>query len=134
MTTSKSKYTYSIGRRKSSICTVRLYKGKGSSEVNKKAVEKYFPLESEKIIYNKPFVLTKNQDKYYFTAIVLGGGKKGQLQALTLAISRAFRKIDENFTSILRQAGLLTVDSRVRERRMIGTGGKSRRQKQSPRR
>lgn len=134
MTSKTNKYTYSVGRRKSAICSLKLYKGKGSSEVNKRSLETYFPLEAEKIIYNKPFALTKNEGKYYFTATIIGGGKKGQLQALTLAISRAFRKIDENFTSVLRQAGLLTVDSRVRERRMIGTGGKSRRQKQSPRR
>jgi len=130
----KTKYTYSLGRRKSSICTLRLYKGKGSSEVNQQPVDKYFPLEAEKIIYNKPFVLTENKDKYYFVAKVNGGGKRGQLEALTLAIARAFQKIDNNVTSILRKAGLLTVDSRVRERRMVGTGGKSRRQKQSPRR
>jgi len=102
--------------------------------VNQQPVDKYFPLEAEKIIYNKPFVLTENKDKYYFVAKVNGGGKRGQLEALTLALARAFKKIDDNFTSILRKAGLLTVDSRVRERRMVGTGGKSRRQKQSPRR
>jgi small subunit ribosomal protein S9 len=130
----KSKYTYALGRRKSSVCTVRLYQGKGSSEVNQKPVDKYFPLESDKITHAKPFVLTDNKDKYYFVAKVNGGGKKGQLQALRLALSRALKKINPDFTSILRKAGLLTVDSRVRERRMVGTGGKSRRQKQSPRR
>ncbi len=58
----------------------------------------------------------------------------GQLKALALAISRALLKIDPDFRSDLRQAGLLTVDSRRRQRRMVGTGGKARRQKQSPKR
>ena len=53
---------------------------------------------------------------------------------MTLAIARALKKIDIDFNLVLRQADLLTVDSRVRQRRMIGTGGKARRQKQSPKR
>ncbi|MPM79759.1 hypothetical protein SDC9_126800 [bioreactor metagenome] len=58
----------------------------------------------------------------------------GQVDSLSLAIARGLVKIDEKFKSDLRVAGLLTVDSRIRERRMVGTGGKSRRQKQSPKR
>lgn len=133
--TTQSAYNYAVGRRKTAVATVKLFKGKGNSEVNGVAVEKYFPTENAKIVYQKPFVVTKTMDKYYFQSKLTGGGKEGQVEALSLAISRALKKIDETaFGPTLRQAGLLTVDARVRERRMVGTGGKARRQKQSPKR
>ena len=132
--TSANTYTYAIGRRKSAVATVKLQNGKGESIINKIALEKYFPTKTNKISYDKPFVITKTQDKYHFESKILGGGKMGQVEALALAISRALVKINETFKPDLRAAGLLTVDSRVKERRMVGTGGKSRRQKQSPKR
>lgn len=128
------KYTYSIGRRKSSVTTLKLFKGKGKSLINKIAIDKYFPQKIAGIIYKKPFVITDNLNKYYIEAKIIGGGKMGQVSSLALAISRALVKIDENHRKDLRAAGLLTVDSRVRQRRMVGTGGKARRQKQSPKR
>jgi small subunit ribosomal protein S9 len=131
----QTNYTYAVGRRKSAVATVKLFKGKGESTVNKINVATYFPQPSALVDYSKPFVVTETQNKYYFQAKVIGGGKEGQLDALVLAISRALKIIDEiNFKPLLRTAGLLTVDSRVRERRMVGTGGKARRQKQSPKR
>jgi len=139
MTKSKTKitkaYTYSVGRRKLAVANVKLFKGKGDSMVNTKDLEKYFPLLSDKLIYSKPFVVTGTVDKYYFIAKVVGGGKTGQLEAVTLAISRCLKIINpEAFGPILRNTGLMTVDARVRQRRMVGTGGKSRRAKQSPKR
>ena len=136
--TTKSKsskaYTYAIGRRKASIANLKLYKGKSESIVNGKALEVYFPLLSDKLVYSKPFVVTKTTDKYYWEARVSGGGKQGQLEAMTLALARALKIIDISFGPILRNNGLMTVDSRVRQRRMVGTGGKARRAKQSPKR
>jgi len=135
--TSKSnskKYIYTIGRRKSSVATIKLFTGKGESLINGIVLSKYFPQKIAKIIYEKPFVITKTEGKYYFEAKITGGGKMGQVSSLALAIARSLIKINESFKPELRLAGLLTVDSRVRERRMVGTGGKSRRQKQSPRR
>lgn len=136
MTTSKKTKTYTsaVGRRREATSVVKLFKGKGESIVNKISVDKYFPLASQKIIYNRPFVTTGNLDKYYFEARTSGGGKIGQLNAITLAISRAFVKISEKNGPLLRSAGLLTVDARVRQRRMVGMGGKSRRKRQSPKR
>jgi small subunit ribosomal protein S9 len=128
------KYTYSVGRRKSSVTTIKLFKGKGESMINNIKLDNYFPQKIAKIIHEKPFVITKTKDKYFFFAKILGGGKMGQVSSLALAISRALVKIDEDFRKDLRAAGLLTVDSRVRQRRMVGTGGKARRQKQSPKR
>jgi len=136
MTTSKNNksYTYSIGRRREATSIVKLFKGKGESTINKISVDKYFPLSSQKIIYNRPFVTTGTLDKYYFEARTSGGGKIGQLNAITLAISRALKLISEAHGPLLRDAGLLTVDARARQRRMVGMGGKSRRKRQSPKR
>lgn len=134
MTKKQPTYIYAIGRRKSAIATVKLFSGKGSSIVNKIDLNKYFNLKTDKIIYEKPFVITKTLDKHYFQAKIIGGGKSGQVEALSLALSRALIKSNESFKEILRPAGLLTVDSRIKERRMVGTGGKARRQKQSPKR
>ncbi len=133
-TTSKNSYTRSLGRRKSAVATIKLFSGKGDSTVNSLSLEKYFPTKTEKIVYDKPFEITKTTGKYHFQAKIIGGGKTGQVQALSLAISRCLIKINETFKTDLRANGLLTVDSRVKERRMVGTGGKARRQKQSPKR
>jgi small subunit ribosomal protein S9 len=130
----KNTYTYAIGRRKAAIATVKLFAGKGDSTVNKIAVEKYFPSKTSKIAYDRPFVVTDTFGKYHFQTKLIGGGKGGQVEALQLALARALVKINEAFKPILKPTGLLTVDSRVKERRMVGTGGKSRRQKQSPKR
>ena len=132
--TTANTYTDAIGRRKSAIATVKLFSGKGDLEVNTKPVDKYFPTPSQKTQYEKPFIVTNTTGKYHFKAKIIGGGKNGQVEALVLAIARALQKLDNTFTSVLRTSGLLTVDSRVRERRMVGTGGKARRQKQSPKR
>jgi len=132
--TSTNTYIYALGRRKAAVATVKLFTGKGESTINGLSLEKYFPTKTEKIVYEKPFNITKTLGKYHFVSKILGGGKTGQVQALSLAISRCLIKINELLKSDLRTAGLLTVDSRVKERRMVGTGGKSRRQKQSPKR
>lgn len=125
-------YVYALGRRKAAVATVKLFKGKGESTINGRALNKYFLLTFSRL--ELPFIITETQNKYYFNAKIVGGGKTGQLAALILALSRALKKSNEDFTSLLAQAGLLTVDARVRERRMVGTGGKARRQKQSPKR
>lgn len=135
MATSKktaNNYFYALGRRKSAVATVKLFSGKGESTINGRALDKYFPLTFSRL--DLPFEIVQNKGKYYFTAKIVGGGRTGQLAALILALSRALKKSNEDFTSPLAQAGLLTVDARVRERRMVGTGGKARRKKQSPKR
>jgi small subunit ribosomal protein S9 len=125
-------YVYALGRRKAAVATVKLFKGKGESIINNRSPDKYFPLTFS--LLNLPFTLTDTLDKYHYAAKIVGGGKTGQLSALTLALSRALVKSNPDFTSPLAKATLLTVDARVRERRMVGTGGKARRQKQSPKR
>lgn len=131
----KNNYTYAVGRRKSCVATIKLYSGKSTSTVNGIDLAKYFPSTKSQVLASKPFLVTDTVNKYYYSAKIIGGGKVGQLSALTLTIARALKKLDEAaYKSPLRNAGLLTVDSRVRERRMVGTGGKARRQKQSPKR
>ena len=131
----KINYTYAVGRRKSSSARVRLFKGKGESTINGMPANKYFGYFLNQKAWTLPFSVVDVADKYYVTVKVEGGGKKGQLDAIVHGIARALAKEDkEKFRPALKKAGLLTRDPRVRERRKVGTGGKARRQKQSPKR
>ncbi len=131
----KIDYTYAVGRRRSASARVRLFKGRSSSQINNAPIEEYFPGEVAKDYYTRPFKLTETLGKYYVTVRVVGGGKRGQLGATVHGIARTLAKLDaEKFRAPLKKAGLLTRDSRVRERRKVGTGGKARRKKQSPKR
>ncbi len=112
-----------------------MFRGKVKSTVNGKKLSTYFPLKLQLVNVNLPFELTQTEEKFYFEAKISGGGKSGQSDALRLAVSKALVLHDEEkFRPILKKAGLLTTDARVRERRKVGTGGKARRGKQSPRR
>jgi small subunit ribosomal protein S9 len=131
----KIKYTYAVGRRKSASARVRLFKGKGENIVNDVPIDKYFPGAINKVSWIKPFKLTDTKEKYYVTVKVVGGGRNGQLDAVVHGIARVLDKENrEDFRIPLKKAGLLTRDARVRQRRMVGTGGKARRKKQSPKR
>jgi small subunit ribosomal protein S9 len=138
-------FVFAIGRRKSSNAEVRLYKKDatvwggtvvkvGEFIVNNKPALDYFGKGFEKV-YRQPFQITGAENKFAVSAKVSGGGKIGQLDSVVLAIARALDKIDkEKFHSTLRKNGMLTRDPRIRERRKVGMGGKSRRRKQSPKR
>ncbi len=131
----KPKYIYAVGRRKSAAARVRLFKGKGESIVNGQPIGDYFPGSINKVAWKMPFRVADIENKYFVTVKVIGGGKNGQLDAVVHGISRALAKADvEKFRPPLKRAGLLTRDARVRERRKVGTGGKARRKKQSPKR
>jgi len=131
----KNSFTYSVGRRKESSARVRLFAGKGENLVNGKKESEYFQGAVLSKLLAKPFDVTESVGKFYYTARIVGGGKSGQLEALILGISRALSKVSpDKFKFLLRKAGLLTRDSRARLRRMVGTGGKARRMKQSPKR
>lgn len=135
MTKNQKNYTFAVGRRKSSSARVRLFKGAGESLINGKKIEEIYKNKVASLILDKPFKLTDTIGKYFFTAKVAGGGKKGQIEAILHGIARAFVKLDQDkFRVILKKANLLTRDPRVRLRRMVGTGGKARRKKQSPKR
>ncbi len=128
-------YTYAAGRRREASARVRLFKGSEESTVNGIVIGKYFSNPNSKAVWGKPFELTSTTGKYYITAKVAGGGIHGQLEALVHGISRALVALDkEKNRTVLKKAGFLTRDSRTRQRRMVGTGGKARRAKQSPKR
>lgn len=132
---STKKYTYAVGRRRSASARVRLHKGTEQNEVNGMPIGKYFPGKVMADAWESPFEITNTKGKYYVTVKVLGGGKQGQLEAVVHGIARAFAKLDEEtFRAPLKKAGLLTRDARIRERRKPGTGGRARKQKQSPKR
>jgi len=131
----KKDYSYARGRRRTASARARLYKGDKESTVNGDVIGKYFPGEAQTKLWQKPFELTSTLGKYYVTAKVAGGGKVGQLEAVIHAISRSLVVLDtEKHRATLKSNGLLTRDGRIRERRMVGTGGKSRRKKSSPKR
>lgn len=135
MATKKTDYTYAVGKRKTASARVRLYKGTKESLVNDEVIGKYFPGEVARAVWQRPFEITATLGKYYITAKVFGGGKDGQLAAVAHATAKAFVKLDtKKFRINLKKAGLLTRDARKKERRMVGTGGKARKQKQSPKR
>lgn len=131
----KNTYTAAVGRRRTSVARVRLFKGKDQHIVNDLPIGQYFPGEDEAKLWNLPFKLTGTEGKYYVTVKVVGGGKKGQLGATIHGVARVLAALDmDKFKPVLRQNGLITRDPRMRQRRRVGMGGKSRRAKQSPKR
>jgi len=128
-------YVFAVGRRKGARARVRLFKNKGETVVNEKPVNEYFGGAVERQLFSRVFQLSGADGKYFATIKIEGGGKRGQLDAAILGVARAFSKADpEKFRSVLKKHGYLTRDARVRERRKVGTGGKARRKKQSPKR
>ena len=142
-------YYEAVGRRKAAVARVRLYIVKKDKSVtidgmnikageiflNKKPIEQIFPTEGEKNRY--VFALRQSQNDNRFAIIIKtkGGGRVGQIEAISHGLARAIEKVDkENYRPMLKKFGLLKRDARVRERRKVGTGGKSRRAKQSPKR
>ncbi|MBI2021551.1 30S ribosomal protein S9 [Candidatus Daviesbacteria bacterium] len=130
-----SSYHGAVGRRKEAIARVRLFEGQGQLTVNGKPISEYFKGPIFQKEYQKPFELTKTLGKYTGTVKVLGGGIASQLDATVHGIARALAGIDkENFRVLLKPAGLLTRDARVKERRKYGLAHKARAKKQSPKR
>lgn len=129
-------FIHAVGRRREAVARVRLYsKGSGIITVNAKPVEEYFAGSVNKIFYIKPLVVTDTVGKFDITVKVEGGGLSGQLGAMIHGIARALSSLNkEKYRSLLKKQGLLTRDPRTRQRRMVGTGGKARRKKQSPKR
>jgi small subunit ribosomal protein S9 len=111
------------GRRKTSIARVRLSSGSGKLTINGRAFENYFPTDSLRIVVTKPFVVTGTADKYDARVNVTGGGPNGQAGAVRHGIARALLLADANFRASLKAEGLLTRDSRMRERKKYGQPG-----------
>ena len=111
---------YGTGRRKSSIARVYVMPGKGNITINKRDIDNYFGLETLKVIVRQPLVATETADKYDVIVNVHGGGTTGQAGAIRHGISRALLKADADFRPVLKAAGFLTRDSRMKERKKYG--------------
>ncbi|MCH2601512.1 MAG: 30S ribosomal protein S9 [Pedosphaera sp.] len=111
------------GRRKSATARVRIKPGSGKITVNHRNVETYFPIDEHRMIINEPFQVTENAEKFDVRVNVQGGGTAGQAEAIRLGISRALLLHDAELRAALKAEGLLTRDSRVRERKKPGQPG-----------
>ena len=120
MYTSAKPYFYGTGRRKSSVARVRLYPGSGKITINNRDVDEYFGLETLKLIINQPFGITNTAGKYDIVANVNGGGISGQAGAIRHGVARALLLADETYRPLLKKAGFLTRDPRMKERKKYG--------------
>ena len=114
---------YGTGRRKTSTARVFLRPGTGAITVNEKPAETMFPTESVRLQIRQPMLLTETADKFDVLATAAGGGVVGQAGALRLGIARALCDYNLDLRPTLKRAGLLTRDSRVKERKKYGLAG-----------
>jgi small subunit ribosomal protein S9 len=111
---------YGTGKRKSSIARVWLKPGTGKITVNNKTLDEYFGRETSKMVVRQPLELTENVDKFDIYVTVCGGGDSGQAGAIKHGITKALLEVDVALRSTLKQAGFITRDSRVKERKKYG--------------
>jgi small subunit ribosomal protein S9 len=111
---------YGTGKRKSSIARVWLTAGTGVITVNTKTIDAYFGRETSKMIIRQPLELTENVDKFDIYVTVKGGGDSGQAGAIKHGITKALLEVDAAYRGPLKQAGFITRDSRVKERKKYG--------------
>ena len=114
---------YGTGRRKKSIARVYLVPGTGNITINKRSIDEYFGLETLKVTVRQPLVATETLDKFDVLVNVHGGGTTGQAGAIRHGISRALRHADSEYRPILKKAGFLTRDPRMKERKKPGLKG-----------
>ena len=121
MYTSKKPYMYGTGRRKSSVARVHLFEGgNGTITINGRDIDEYFGLETLKMGVRQPLEATGTVGKVDISATVSGGGVSGQAGALRHGIARALLSVDPAYRTILKQAGFLTRDPRMKERKKYG--------------
>ena len=121
---SKKKYSYGTGRRKSSVARVRVYEnGTGAITINGRDIDDYFGLETLKLVVRQPLVTTDLVGKVDVVVTVAGGGVSGQAGAIRHGVSRALLNVNPEFRAILKAAGFLTRDPRMKERKKYGLKG-----------
>ena len=123
MYTSAKPYFYGTGRRKKSVARVRLYPGTGVITINGRDISDYFGLDTMKLIVNQPFGVTDTVGKFDVVVNVNGGGFSGQAGAIRHGVARALLSVDENYKPLLKKAGFLTRDPRMKERKKYGLKG-----------
>ena len=118
--TSSKVYYYGTGRRKDAVAAVRLVPGKGNITINGKSIDDYFGLDTLKLIVRQPLELTELLGKFDVIVNVTGGGVTGQAGAIRHGITRALIESDEALKPILKKAGFVTRDPRMKERKKYG--------------
>ena len=111
---------YGTGRRKSSVARVYLVPGTGKVTMNKRDMDEYFGLDTLKVIVRQPLAATETADKFDVLVNVRGGGYTGQAGAIRHGIARALLNVDADYRPILKSAGFLTRDPRMKERKKYG--------------
>ena len=113
-------YFYGTGRRKSSVARVLLYPGSGKITINYRDIDDYFGLDTLKLIVRQPLVITDSVGRFDIVVRVGGGGVTGQAGAIRHGISRALLLYNEELRPVLKKAGFLTRDPRMKERKKYG--------------
>jgi len=121
--TDETKFVWGTGRRKTSVARARIRKGTGKFIVNRRELNEYFGRDRDRVVAQMPLKTTKVDRKYDVFINVQGGGLTGQAGAISLGISRALFKADQELAESLRNASLLTRDSRMKERKKYGKKG-----------
>jgi len=116
----KKEYIYATGKRKSAIARVRITPGTGKITVNEKPLDEFYTLETLKAVVTRPFAVANTMEKYDVIATVHGGGYSAQAGAIAHGIAKALATTDGDVKTSVKRAGLLTRDSRVKERRKYG--------------
>ena len=111
---------YGTGRRKSSVARVYLVPGTGKITINKRDMDEYFGLETLKVVVRQPLTATETADKFDVLVNVRGGGYTGQAGAIRHGIARALLNVDADYRPVLKKAGFLTRDRRMKERKKYG--------------
>ena len=111
---------YGTGRRKSSVAKVYLVPGTGKITINKRDMDEYFGLETLKVVVRQPLTATETADKFDVLVNVRGGGYTGQAGAIRHGIARALLNVDADYRPVLKKAGFLTRDPRMKERKKYG--------------
>ena len=111
---------YGTGRRKSSVARVYLVPGTGKVTINKRDMDEYFGLETLKVVVRQPLTATETADKFDVLVNVRGGGYTGQAGAIRHGIARALLNVDADYRPVLKKAGFLTRDPRMKERKKYG--------------
>ena len=111
---------YGTGRRKSSVARVYLVPGTGKITINKRDIDEYLGLETLKVVVRQPLVATETVDKFDVLVNVKGGGYTGQAGAIRHGIARALLRVDSEYRPVLKSAGFLTRDPRMKERKKYG--------------
>ena len=114
---------YGTGRRKTSAARVFLRPGSGAITVNHREFENFFPTDALRVQVKRPLLVTETGEKFDVLATVAGGGVNGQAGAVRLGIARALVEFNAELRKLLKKDGLLTSDSRIKERKKYGLAG-----------